>query len=241
MSGYSGGGVVPPAGDIGGTTLLPRIREIGGKAITLLGGATNDVLTQQSDGSFEPKPGGGGGGLSVGMFSLSAGPDSMGDNTTNDGGVLMGPSFLDVFPNMNLTPLYIPYPSGTFGVLPFGLGWAIATAPGASACIFPELTAPTFTGGPITVQLCMGAVSVDNTEQVQVQTAFPGISLTSGETYQLAITDVSVSFHNFGVSPDLTLTAGSGDTGNGLVAASAKTYLGAVWGTVNYGAVTAWG
>lgn len=64
MSGYSGGGIVPPAGDIGGTVLEPRVIDVGGVALTLLGGAAADVLTQQIDGSYAPAPGGGGGGAS---------------------------------------------------------------------------------------------------------------------------------------------------------------------------------
>lgn len=239
MSGYSGGGIIPPAGDIGGTILAPRITDIGGKAITLLGGATGDVLTQQADGSFEPKPGGGGGGgVSLAYLAVSTGPDSMGDNTTNDGGAIMGPSLLDVFPNQNMTPMFLPAPASLFGVIPFGFGWVVSTGGGGvSVVVLPELQAPTFTGGPINVKLVMAAVSVDNTNQGQWQTTFPGINLTSGETVQLSAADFSESFNNAG---DLSLVDGSGDSGNGIVAASNKTYLGAVWGEIAYGAVTAW-
>jgi len=50
-------GIIPPAGDIGGTIDTPVVRSIGGVDVTLAGGATGDVLTEQSDGSFAPQVG----------------------------------------------------------------------------------------------------------------------------------------------------------------------------------------
>jgi len=84
-------------------------------------------------------------------------------------------------------------------------------------------------------QLYMGAQSTDGVNQARYHFTSP-FTMTSGENYQTVAADWTVDWNNGG---DLTMTAGTGDTGNGLVSSAATaTYLAGVWGEVLYTGAT---
>lgn len=225
MSGFSpGSGVIPPAGDIGGTVLLPRISDIGGVPLTLLGGAIGDVLTQQGDGSYAPDPGGGGGGAAkIGAIGLFTGPDSGADNTTTNGGGLLSSGQVFSFgsaPN-HLDPLW-----PDISLNPIGFGWVVATDAGASVVMMPRIVAPAFTGTPhLTVELQIMATSTDYASQARWDATF---NLTTAQDYQTVIGDWVNEYNNGGVN----LVAGI-NSGSGIVdPTGTKTFLGSCVGQV---------
>lgn len=180
---------------------------------------------------------GGGGGVTVSMFIFDTGPDSLGDNTTQNGGAFFGGNLPGVAPNDSYVPMMLGVaPHSVTGFMTFGLGWAIAGSPGSSVVYLPFFTVPTFTGGPIIVSASIGAISADNSNQGQWFLS-PQLSMTSGQSLQTTAADWTNSFNNAG---DLSFVAGTGDSGNGIVQASSRTYLGGIWGTIDYTAVTAW-
>jgi len=179
---------------------------------------------------------GGGGGSSVGIFGLSAGPDSL-------TGTFLSPNLLTLaWPNY--IPHYLLNPDGTIltGAAAVGAGWvafigASSPASNNSVNLLPILQAPDFTGAAtISVdQLYMGAQSTDGVNQARYHFTSP-FTMTSGENYQTVAADWTVDWNNGG---DLTMTAGTGDTGNGLVSSAATaTYLAGVWGEVLYTGAT---
>ena len=152
---------------------------------------------------------GGGGGANANAI-LVAGGDSaeygsqlvfLGESTPNT----LGFSYWPLFDNSSgADRFYTP-----------ASNWIIAVLAGESVCFLPEFRAPFFTGGPIGVTFQMQTWSINETNVVIYQTN--PINFTSGMTYQTQNTDYVLIVNGGG---DITLTAGSGFTGNGLVSAT---------------------
>jgi len=168
---------------------------------------------------------GGGGGTSVGYLIMYAGPDDalipnqvvwtgIGGNPEGSGIDLQ--SFIPLFSNA----------TGSDVLIAFGSGWLAKVAASDSAALLPEFTAPTFTGGPIIISCEINAANAAFNQFAMYQNG--GISFTSGEDYQFLNTD----FTGISSGGDLTMTAGSGNSGNGLVSAAGGVYWGGIAGYV---------
>jgi hypothetical protein len=227
MSGYSGGGIIPPAGDIGGTVLDPIVRDIGAVAVSLLGGATGDVLTQQAGGNFLPAPaGGGGGGGPLAFANIKGGPEGL---TPFLGGnfyplaAMVGPQLngAGVFP-IPCYPATLPsFEVGAEGPV-FGAAWfSTFVGPGASVNLLPILETPPFTGGLgyLEFQFYYWAVSTDGTNNLALYSVLPnpGIQVGSFTSHQITTAELNPQLSN---GADLSLVNGAGLTGNGLVSAA---------------------
>ena len=183
----------------------------------------------------------GGGGASIGFWGLAGGGDGLMQTGSYFGGFFNG-NTPNTYPNYNLTPLVAPPGGGTVfsGTQSFGMGW-FATASGGStnisACLLPQIQAPTFTGGPMQMGLLIvWAASIDGNDAAHATITVPLTTITSGFNIQFVDTDFTPSID---AGSDLTWTAGSGINGNGWVSASGKPYLGGYYGDVIFSTVTA--
>lgn len=237
MTGFSGGGIVPPAGDIGGTLLLPRIRDIGAVPITLTGGAPGDVLTEQGDGSYKPAPGSGGGGGIVAMVDVLAGPELL----TPDNGQWFPFSTLVNASSVGAIGTQVPLlnpstdvPSGDDGIYrpSFGSSWYTILAAGQSANILPTFGTPHFSGGTgvLHFNFYYWAISSDFTEG---SIRFVEMTVPTFTNQQMTPADVVSTIIAFGADLASPPTAGVGNSGNGLVSAGGgKPYIAGINGSI---------
>ena len=151
---------------------------------------------------------GGGGGSANGILVATADVNEFGHQL-----VYLGPS----------TPTTVGFSYWTFfdnstGANRFSTpasNWIVAVLAGESVCVFPEFRSPYFTGGPISVFFQMQTWAINETNVAIYQTN--PITFTSGMTYQTQASDYILIVNGGG---DITLTPGSGLSGNGLVSAT---------------------
>ncbi len=200
--------------------------------------AGSGVTLNPTDGSgpqVEISASGGGGNNPSAFADLYAGPEFLNAIDANFWPMatqVIGPQFA----GLGHTPIpCYNSPGGAFNTgdnLPvFGAAWFTILAAGQSANIFPKFATPLFTGGTGDLQFnyYFWAVSTDFTNGL----------MWTGSTYvpsftaqQAVIGDLISNLVAFGT--DLTLTAGSGNTGNGIVSGGAGIpYFAGVNGTVN--------
>jgi hypothetical protein len=170
----------------------------------------------------------GGGGTNMGILTLSGGYDGLDDgpiwgvsapSPTSDADVFMFPD--------------APRMGGPTNYSNGGFGWFVFSNAGLSVNLLPEIFVPAFTGATgLGVLVEMWAWSIDGTNGAHyyVNTGSP-LDFASNTNYQLQPTDLVEDF-NFG--GDLTMTAGSGSSGNGLITASGIPYIASVNLTVSY-------
>jgi hypothetical protein len=158
---------------------------------------------------------GGGGGANANMILLS-GADSA---QWGFGGqlVFLGPSDPATF-GFSYWPIFDNATGANRFYTPAS-NWIVAILAGQSVCIFPEVRMAFFTGGPISVEFQIATWAINETNVAVYQTG--PINFTSGMTYQTQDTDYSLLINGGG---DITLTAGSGTTGNGLVSATSGAF-----------------
>jgi hypothetical protein len=101
--------------------------------------------------------------------------------------------------------------------------WIVAVLGGQSVCVFPQVDAPFFTGGPIGISFQMQTWAINETNVAIYQTN--PINFTSGMTYQTQNTDFTLIVNGGG---DIVLTAGSGAHANGLVSTAGGFYIASV-------------
>ncbi len=179
---------------------------------------------------------GGGGGVNPSAFAdVYAGPEFLNAIDANFWPLstqVIGPQFAGL--GHTPVPCYNS-PGGGFDTgdnFPvFGASWFTILSAGQSANIFPFLATPTFTGGAgdLIFNYYFWAVSTDFTNGMMCSFTTFVPSFTS---QQAVIGDLISTLVSFGT--DLTLTAGSGNTGNGLVSGGAgKPYFAGVNGSIN--------
>lgn len=182
--------------------------------------------------------GGGGGGNAPAAFAdIMAGPESLNPalgnwwpfSTPMIGPQLNGPS---------QTPIPLFQHPGSPSVETgsdspaFGNSWFTIVSAGQTVNFLPKLETPPFTGGTgfLMWQFYYWAVSTDFTNGAMYTTKPANIPVGPFTSHQIAVADL-VSVVTFGT--DLTLTAGTGFTGNGLVSGgSLKPYFAGVNGSV---------
>jgi hypothetical protein len=168
--------------------------------------------------------GSGGGGTSVGYFSMYAGPDvnaielhafymGMGGGQTSDA-LSELQSQIPVFSNATGSDVWVS----------FGAGWMTKAGVGESVNVLPEFTAPAFTGGPILVAC---EIAAGNAAMTNYAIFTAGVDFTSTEDYQFQTTDFSTEGHAGG---DLSFVNGSGQSGIGIVSAAGGVYWGGITG-----------
>jgi hypothetical protein len=164
----------------------------------------------------------GGGGSVMGHATLSSGPDFA---EINSQAVFLGPT--------DQTNTYFSYQylqsnsSGSAVFNTMASSWIVAVIAGEAVIIFPSFTAPTFTGGPLSVQFQLQTWSIAETN-IAIYTATH--SFTSGATYQLLNTDLTLVVNGGG---DLHIVAGGGDTGTGVVSTAGGFYIAGVTVTIS--------
>ncbi len=118
----------------------------------------------------------------------------------------------------------------------FGDSWFTILVAGQSANILPFCETPPFTGGTgiLYFQFYFWAVSVDFTNGAMYEALGPhglGVEVPAFTSQQTTVADLTTTVITFGA--DLTLTAGAGDFGNGLVSGGVGTpYFAGVNGSV---------
>lgn len=161
--------------------------------------------------------GGGGGGLTWGRAQLVSGPDSAALEGAGDV-IFLGPTAFSLI--LGSIWAVQSNPTGVGQQWTWASSWIIFPAPGQSVCVLPEIITPTFTGSFPCLGECQIAAWANDDSTVNLyQGSFP--NLTSGSSIQIAasaFTPVTV------LGSDLTLTAGTGTTGNGLVSAGATAH-----------------
>ena len=170
-------------------------------------------------------------GTAPSFLQIFAGPDDNANPSTvnwlgsggNSTGVLTGND------NQSFVPLF-SNSTGHDVFYSFGSAWMALINNTLSACFFPMLVAPTFTGGPIEVSLQINAANAAMTQYFLAPNT-TALFLTSGASAQFASGNYTGSFH---VGTDLSLVAGTGQTGNGIVtsAVASTVYWGGVSGYV---------
>jgi hypothetical protein len=169
--------------------------------------------------------GGGGTGLSAGVVSMQAGPDS---TLADIDAIWFGIGGEGFISGGDLTSYFPIFSRSSESVITsFGAGWFAPPGPTYSACILPVFTMPAFTGGPITMQCAINAANATFSQFAVYEMETTTITFTTGETYQTQNTDFDYGASHGG---DLTLTAGSGLSQNGLVTSVASPYWGGVSG-----------
>lgn len=193
-------------------------------------GVPNGIAGLDSDGNLI----GSYGISSVGVWLTSCGPENMGDNSNNGGGFFLGGGQpADVWPN-DLTT-FLVWPAGSSGPnsTNFGFSWVInITEADTSVCLLPVFDAPAFTGTSLLVTAQIGALDLA-TGAVGLWTMGPKF-FTSGLSYQTLNSDFSLVFQN---GSEFTLTGGTGESGNGLVTSTTSSFIGSVYGTIDYSGI----
>jgi hypothetical protein len=170
---------------------------------------------------------GGGSSTSVSFVEMTAGPDDFVDHSTaiwfGQGGGYSGLSDLQSF---------IPiFSSATDNIwIAFSAGWMAPPGPTYSACVLPEFAVPAFTGGPLTIFLTMNAATAIYSDFAIYSTDATPVSYTTGEDYQFQPSDFD--YNSVHPASNLTMTAGSGPSQNGLVLTNAGIYFGGVTGQI---------
>ena len=156
----------------------------------------------------------GGGGSVLGHCTLESGPDFA---EINSQAVFLGPTGLS---NTYFSYQDLQSNSGASAVFyTMASSWIVAVLAGESVCIFPTFFAPAFTGGPLFVefQLMMWSIAETNVAIFQATHSF-----TTTASYQLQNTDLATIVNGGG---DLSIVAGGGDTGTGIVSAAGGFYI----------------
>jgi hypothetical protein len=169
--------------------------------------------------------GGGGSGLSAGFVQMQAGPDA---TLADIDAIWFGIGGEGFIPGGDLTSYFPIFSSPTAQTITsFGAGWMAPPGPSYSAVILPVFTAPTFSSGSVTMQCAINAAKANFTDFAVYEMETTFITFTSGENYQTQSTDFDYGSSTGG---DLTLTAGSGLSQNGLVTAGGGIYFGGISG-----------
>jgi hypothetical protein len=168
---------------------------------------------------------GGGSGISADFFVMTAGPDAVDFGTPSPYGIVFGPLswgggvlFQSTWPVLSndgsrLTNVYYSLASS----------WLWDIFSGDSACVLPEIDAPTWTGPDIGIAATIQALAFDESDEAIYQTS--GMTISSGASFQFTAADFTNVIQNG--SGGLVLTAGSGPHGNGLVSTGGNVYFGA--------------
>lgn len=174
--------------------------------------------------------GGGGGGGTPALVTLIAEADDL----------LFPATFMPFSPYQNWTGVdgesHWPVWSNAGGgpvYYQIGASWMADVFGTLSANILPTFTMPAFTGGPLTISYTFWASTVDFANFATYEGVTP--SLTTGETYQAVVGDLSLLSSG---GADLTLTPGTGNSGNGLVSSAGGVYFAGVSGGIQIPAGT---
>lgn len=162
--------------------------------------------------------GGSSGGGAPGIIQMDAGPDDSYPYQiflAPSGG---SPAHRSWTPLFN-SPLNGPNNDGTFAKYRMAMSWYTAIQAGLSICFLPQIVAPAFTGTDLFLRITLGAFDSTGTN-LAVYDAF-GINIASGATIQPPSSDYTLVT---GYGTDITLTAGTGFSGNGLVAGGAVSF-----------------
>jgi hypothetical protein len=206
--------------------------------------AGTNVTTSPADGVDEGQgvtinATGGGGGATPGYGVLTA----MMDEELWPFALFLGATGTSSEGSYQLGPLYGTYPLGTPSEAEgffFGTSWVVETGEGGlSVNVLPIWDMPSFTNAgsdPIEIEFFFGATDLSGS--FTNYGVYEGlVNLTSGESYQTQLTDLTPLFG--GVSGDLSLVAGTGLSGNGLVSEGGSVlYLASVTGRVGIPAGT---
>jgi hypothetical protein len=164
--------------------------------------------------------GGGGGGVTPALVVLTAGPDS---NDTPATFLPFGPSDYTT-PGNSYWPVWSNSTGGT-EIFSLGAGWMTIVNPGDAVNYFPYVAIPPFTGGPIGVELIFWAANVDFTNYINY---VGNHSFVAPVTYQFVAGDFVLQASG---GADLSLVAGAGQSGVGLVSAAGSiTYWAGIGG-----------
>lgn len=153
---------------------------------------------------------GGGGGGTPSLVTLIAGMDTndypFGVFTMPTDPSTEGASYWPVWSNSTAAPvLYM-----------MGASWFCIVNGGDSVNLLPTVTVPGFTGGPLTYELYMASADATFTNLAMYRGT---ITLTTGATVQIASSALS-AIPGGTATGDLSLVAGTGDSGNGFVSAA---------------------
>jgi hypothetical protein len=156
----------------------------------------------------------GGSGAVLGHSTLNSGPDFF---QINAQAVFLGPTD-QINTYFSYLDLQDGGTSGSFNTT--ASSWIVAVIGGQSVCLYPAFIAPAYTGGGIQILFQIQTWAINETN-VAIYNAGP-ISVASGATYQSVFADFTL-VHNAG--GDISLVAGSGSTGVGLVSAAGGFYI----------------
>lgn len=173
---------------------------------------------------------GGGGSTPPGFLKLISGPDGAELLAT---ALIFGPSDPG-HPDTSWWQLF-SNPGAFIVDQTIGSGWFVAANGGESASILPEVDTPAFTGGSGTIgfDLVIAAAALDYSNYLIAESS--SVLVGPSTHYQFLDTDFSVLSSGPG---DFALTAGSGESGNGIVTAGGVIALGCMYGTVSIPAGT---
>lgn len=121
-------------------------------------------------------------------------------------------------------------PNNAHGNVPaftFGNSWFFTASAGISVCLLPSFTFPVWSGSDMGLNVMMAATDLTQTNYALWEATYT--TITSGDSFQSAAADFSLVNSN-GI--DLTMTAGSGFSANGLVTTAGGIYIGSIWGNV---------